>query len=169
MVRFGIERRQRRSAALPHLVFSTLHTNDAAGAYTRLLDMGIEEYLVASTVRGVLAQRLVRKACPYCLEEYAPSAMEKDYLSRVEAPPNLLYQGVGCDKCNHLGYKGQIGLFELLVNSEMIEKLVMERANASRLRNQAIREGMQTLRDDGLKKVQAGITTLSEVLRVTQE
>lgn len=158
-----------QAALTGHLVFSTLHTNDAAGAYTRLLDMGIEEYLVASTVRGVLAQRLVRKACPYCLEEHLPTIMEKDYLSRAEMSPSLLYHGVGCDKCNNLGYKGQIGLFELLVNSEKIEKLVMERANASRLRNQAIRDGMQTLRENGLKKVQAGVTTLSEVLRVTQD
>ncbi|HBG15185.1 MAG TPA: type II secretion system protein GspE [Firmicutes bacterium] len=156
-----------QSALTGHLVFSTVHTNDAAGTFTRLIDMGIEEYLVTSTVRGVLAQRLVRKICPECKEEYQPTAMERDLLAQMENVPPHFYHGVGCEKCNLIGYKGQTGLFELLIPSEEIEGLVMNRASSSTIKKQALKEGMHTLRRDGLEKVSAGVTTISEVLRVT--
>ena len=156
-----------QSALTGHLVFSTVHTNDAAGTFTRLIDMGIEEYLVTSTVRGVLAQRLVRKICPECKQEYQPTAAEREILAQIENVPPILYHGVGCEKCNFIGYKGQTGLFELLIASEEIENLVMNRASSSAIKKQAIKEGMITLRKDGLQKVSEGITTISEVLRVT--
>lgn len=157
-----------QSALTGHLVFSTLHTNDAATALTRLVDMKVEEYLIASTLRGVLAQRLVRRICPHCRREYTPSAKEKALLSEYTDPPAVLYYGAGCEKCNQIGFRGQIGLFELLVVSEEIRNLVMERANSTQIKNQAIKEGMRPLRYDGWEKVINGLTTISEVLKVTQ-
>lgn len=158
-----------QSALTGHLVFSTLHTNDAAATYTRLVDIGIEQYLVASTVKGVLAQRLVRRICPACREEYTPSSAEQEILAEVSQPPVRLYRGTGCEECNHIGYKGRLGLFELLLTSEQIEKLIMANASTSQIRKVAIAEGMKTLREDGWDKVKAGLTTLEEVLRVTQD
>lgn len=157
-----------QSALTGHLVFATLHTNDASSAFTRLIDMGIEEFLVASTIRGVLAQRLVRKICPYCSQTYQPTAAELE-LSGIAKDLNGLRHGVGCEKCNFIGYKGQVGLFELLVATEEVERLVMERANAGRIREVSINHGMITLREDGLAKAKNGVTSLSEVVRVTQE
>lgn len=157
-----------QSALTGHLVLATLHTNDAPSAFTRLIDMGIEGFLVASTVRGVLAQRLVRQICPNCSQSYRPTPAEME-LSGIKDDLSGLRHGVGCEECNSIGYRGQIGLFELLVTSEDIERLVMERANTGRIREAATRMGMTTLRDDGLAKVKAGITTLSEVIRVTNE
>lgn len=157
-----------QSALTGHLVFSTLHTNDAATALTRLVDMKVEEYLIASTLRGVLAQRLVRRICPHCRREYTPTPKEKELLSEYTDPPDLLYYGAGCEKCNHIGFRGQIGLFELLVASEKVKNLIMERANSTQIKNQALREGMRPLRYDGWEKVKNGLTTISEVLRVTQ-
>src|SRR5690606_2513146 len=112
-----------QSALTGHLVFSTLHTNDAATAFTRLVDMKVEEYLVASTVRGVLAQRLVRRICPYCRVEYQPTPEEEKILAKQASPPSVLYHGAGCERCNGIGYRGQIGLFELLMTSPAIETL----------------------------------------------
>jgi type II secretion system protein E len=157
-----------QSALTGHLVLATLHTNDAPSAFTRLIDMGVEEFLVASTVRGVLAQRLVRQICPNCSRNYRPTPAEME-LSGINDDLSGLRHGVGCEECNLIGYKGQIGLFELLVATEEIERLVMERANTGRIRETAIRQGMTTLREDGLNKVKAGVTTLSEVIRVTNE
>lgn len=157
-----------QSALTGHLVLATLHTNDAPSAFTRLIDMGIEEFLVASTVRGVLAQRLVRQICPNCSKEYRPTPAEME-LSGITVDLSGLRHGAGCEQCNFIGYRGQIGLFELLVSTEEIERLVMERANTGRIREAATRMGMTTLREDGLAKVKAGITTLSEVIRVTNE
>lgn len=156
-----------QSALTGHLVFSTVHTNDAAGTFTRLIDMGIEEYLVASTVRGVLAQRLVRKICPACKEEYQPAPAEWEFLAQLADPPSVFYHGRGCAKCNYIGYRGQTGLFELLLTSEAIEGLIMGRAPSSAIKKQAMQEGMMTLQQDGLRKVKAGITTIAELLRVT--
>lgn len=156
-----------QSALTGHLVFSTVHTNDAASTFTRLIDMGIEEYLVASTVRGVLAQRLVRKICPACKEEYQPTPAEQEFLAQLSDPPSAFYHGVGCEKCNFIGYKGQTGLFELLITSEAIESLIMGRAPSSAIKKQAMKEGMITLRQNGLAKVKAGVTTVAEILRVT--
>lgn len=157
-----------QSALTGHLVLATLHTNDAPSAFTRLIDMGVEEFLVASTVRGVLAQRLVRRVCPNCAEIYHPTPAELE-ASGLEGDLDGLRQGAGCEKCNFFGYKGQVGLFELLVVSEAIERLVMERANAGRIREVAVGQEMVTLREDGLSKVKMGTTSISEVIRVTHE
>jgi type II secretion system protein E len=156
-----------QSALTGHLVFATLHTNDAPTAFTRLIDMGVEEFLVASTVCGVLAQRLVRKVCPKCCTSYAPTPQELEIIGARE--PFNFVRGEGCDYCNFIGYKGQLGLFEMLVANEAIERLVMERANSGRIREEALKYSMVTLRDDGIRKMKAGITTLGEVLRVTKE
>lgn len=155
-----------QAALTGHLVFSTLHTNDAAGAITRLLDMGIEEFLAASTVRGVLAQRLVRVICPRCKETYHPSRDELDRLGL--RPGDTFYRGAGCEKCRGIGYRGQTGIYELLEINEEIESLILKRTSSTAIREAAVRRGMALLRDDGLRKVSEGITTLSEVLRVTQ-
>src|SRR5690554_247774 len=157
-----------QSALTGHLVFSTLHTNDAATALTRLVDMKVEEYLIASTLRGVLAQRLVRRICPHCRREYTPTPKEKALLSEYTDPPDILYYGAGCEKCNQIGFRGQIGLFELLVAGEEVKNLIMNRANSAQIKNQAVKEGMRSLRYDGWEKVKNGLTTISEVLRVTQ-
>lgn len=158
-----------QSALTGHLVLATLHTNDAPSAFTRLIDMGVEEFLVASTVRGVLAQRLVRRICPHCSDVYHPTPVEQEVSGLGKEALDGLRQGIGCEKCNFFGYKGQVGLFELLVVTEEIERLVMERANAGRIREVAIGQGMVTLREDGLAKVKAGVTSISEVIRVTNE
>lgn len=156
-----------QSALTGHLVFATLHTNDAPSAFTRLIDMGIEEFLVASTVQGVLAQRLVRRICPHCAVVYQPSVSE---LELVDHPEDYqFHHGTGCEHCNNIGYRGQIGIFELLLSNEEMERLIMERTNTGKLREIAIKNGMIPLRKDGLEKVRNGITTLSEIMRVTRE
>jgi type IV-A pilus assembly ATPase PilB len=160
-----------RAALTGHLVFSTLHTNDAAGAITRLLDMGIEPFLVSSSLEAVIAQRLVRTICPVCKEAYRPDA---ELLREVGFPAEgatviQLYRGRGCEECRFTGYKGRSGIFEILVMSEAIRPLVIERTSSTTLKQAACAHGMKTLRDDGWDKVRAGITTLEEVGRVTQE
>jgi type II secretion system protein E len=157
-----------QSALTGHLVFATLHTNDASSAFTRLNDMGVEEFLVASTVCGVLAQRLVRKICPKCSTPYQPAGQELEMIGENTSGFTFM-RGVGCEYCNSIGYRGQLGLFEMLVTSEEIERLVMERSNSGKIREAATKQGMTTLRDDGIIKVKAGITTLTEVLRVTRD
>ena len=157
-----------QSALTGHLVLATLHTNDASSAFTRLIDMGIEEFLVASTVRGVLAQRLVRKLCPHCKMAYTITDQERELLGGTQHDDEF-YHSEGCDQCNQIGYRGQIGLFEMLETTEEIERLIMERSSSSRIRETAIRQGMVTLRADGLQKIKSGITSLAEVLRVTQD
>jgi general secretion pathway protein E len=156
-----------QSALTGHLVFSTLHTNDSASAFTRLIDMGIEAFLIASTVRGVLAQRLVRRNCPHCLTDYQPTDHEIKLLQEETGDVFPLVFGRGCDHCNEIGYRGQVGLYELLVTNESIARLVMDHAPASRIRELAGEFGMKTLRQDGWVKARSGLTTISEVLRVT--
>ncbi|QDU70606.1 type II secretion system ATPase GspE [Mucisphaera calidilacus] len=151
-----------------HLVFSTLHTNDAASAVTRLLDLGIEPYLVSSSLVGVLAQRLVRRVCPQCSEPHEPSDAE---LSALRFEPDeqqraRFRKGAGCDACRGTGYHGRAGCFELLTVNDEIRKLVQGHESASAINDAAIRAGMRTLTDDGLGKVADGQTTLSEVMRV---
>ncbi len=154
-----------------HLVFSTLHTNDSAGAVTRLVDMGIEPFLVSSSVIGILAQRLVRVICPDCKISYTPAAAELEELgfdpSQVKDP--LFSHGKGCDQCFQTGYHGRTGIYELLLTTENITKLIMQQADSNIIRKAAIQEGMRPLRQDGANKVLKGITTIEEVLRVTQE
>jgi type IV pilus assembly protein PilB len=152
-----------------HLVLSTLHTNDAAGAITRLIDMGIEPFLISSTVNGILAQRLLRRVCLDCREEYAPSDQELKMLgiSREELDNRPFYRGVGCDKCNNSGYKKRVGIFELLIISERIQEMINNREPSPIIRDQAISEGMITLRHDGINQMLNGITSAKEVLQYT--
>lgn len=154
-----------------HLVFSTLHTNDAPGAIVRLIDMGIKPYLVASAVQAALAQRLVRVICPSCKEEYSPT---KEELGMIKLGPDRLkkakfYRGRGCKDCVNTGYKGRIGIFEVLIMTDKIRELVFEKVSSSVVKEKAHALGMVTLREDGIKKVLNGVTTISEVMRVTQQ
>jgi type II secretion system protein E len=159
-----------RAALTGHLVFSTLHTNDAPSAFTRLIDMGIEPFLVASSVEAVLAQRLVRTICSHCKVE---QKVEKDFLRKVGFPEDEIdtakfYKGAGCEECRQLGYQGRMGIYELLILDESIRPLILSRAAASTIAQKAMEGGMRTLRHDGWNKVRAGLTTIEEVLRVTQ-
>jgi general secretion pathway protein E len=154
-----------------HLVFSTLHTNDAAGAITRLQDIGIEPYLVSSSVIAVMAQRLVRTICPRCKESYRPSAQS---LSEIGLEPSdlaegALWRGKGCPYCLNSGYRGRTGIFEVLLMDEDIRSLVSAKTDSNIIKRKSISKGMATLRDDGATKVMAGITTIEEILRVTQD
>ncbi len=161
-----------QSALTGHLVLSTLHTNDAAGGITRLLDMGLEEYLLSSTVNGILAQRLVRKLCPLCRERYvAPDSVIEEMNLRQFSNENViyLYKATGCSECGDIGYKGRQAIIEFLPMSESIRKQIMSHEEAGKIQQQAIQEGMLTLYDDGVLKAIEGITTLEEVLRVTTE
>jgi general secretion pathway protein E len=158
-----------QSALTGHLVFSTLHTNDAASAVTRLLDLGIEPYLVASSLVAVLAQRLVRRVCADCGKEYAPTASELRWLGVDASRASNLRLGAGCAVCRHTGYRGRLGTFEMIVIDEGIRRLIQSRATASEIRDAAIRSGTRLLRDDGIEKILAGITTTSEVERVTAQ
>ncbi len=152
-----------------HLVLSTLHTNDAAGAVTRLIDMGIEPFLISSTMIGVLAQRLIRRVCTKCREEYIPSDEELQMLgvTREEINNRPFYKGRGCDYCNNSGYKGRVGIFELLLVSPAIQALVNDRKPTQYIKEQAMKEGMVTMRQDGIKQILDGITTSKEVLQYT--
>ena len=161
-----------QSALTGHLVLSTLHTNDAAGGITRLLDMGLEEYLLTSTVNGILAQRLVRKLCPACKEGTiaAPEIVNELRLRRF-APEGdiILYKPVGCPACAGMGYRGRLAIIEFLPMTDPVRKLIMAHEEAGAIQKLAISEGMQTLYENGLVKVIQGITTLEEVMRVTSE
>ena len=153
-----------------HLVFSTIHTNDASGTITRLIDMGVEPFLVTSTLEAVLAQRLVRKICQFCKEEYTP---EPEILADLGIKPELasgkkFYRGAGCVKCNNSGYKGRTGLFELLVLNDKIRALVIEKAHTALIKEAAIKAGMKTLLSDGIDKIFLGATTVEEVLKEAQ-
>ena len=152
-----------------HLVLSTLHTNDAAGAVTRLIDMGIEPFLISSTMIGVLAQRLIRRVCTKCREEYIPSDEELQMLgvTREEINNRPFFKGRGCDYCNNSGYKGRVGIFELLLVSPAIQALVNERKPTQFIKEQAMKEGMVTMRQDGIKQILDGITTAKEALQYT--
>ena len=160
-----------QAALTGHLVFSTLHTNDSPGAVTRLVDMGVEPFLITSTVRAVLAQRLIRKICSECKKEYKPSESEllEFGISKEKIKGMKFYKGKGCQKCNDSGYKGRTGLYELLVVDDKIRDLVVKRESLASIRNAACEGGMKTLRENGLKKVMEGITTIEEVLRETKE
>lgn len=147
-----------------HLVLSTLHTNDAATAVTRLVDMGIEPFMIASSLTAVVAQRLVRTICPNCSEEYTPV----EQYAGITLPPKL-YRGVGCDKCFGLGTIGRTAIYEIMPVDQEICSMIIRRAHAGQIKEYAVSHGMKTLRDDGLVRAAAGITTIEEVLRVTQE
>ena len=158
-----------QSALTGHLVFSTLHTNDAPSALTRLLDMGVENFLLSSTIRGILAQRLIRIICPSC-KEVDSSLADREELRLLGIESSVpLYRGKGCEHCAFTGYYGRAGVFELLVVEDEIRKLILKNADANQMRSVARKQGMRTLLEDGADKIKAGKTTLSEVLRVTQE
>jgi general secretion pathway protein E/type IV pilus assembly protein PilB len=153
-----------------HLVFSTLHTNDTPSAFTRLIDMGVEPFLVSSTVEGILAQRLVRTICKDCKDTYVPqiSELPGDFPGVAEKNyPKVLYKGNGCRKCHQTGFKGRTGIHELLLNTDTLKDMVVQRVNANALRIEALKQGMITLRQDGWRKVLIGMTTVEEVARVT--
>jgi len=150
-----------------HLVLATLHTNSAAAAVNRLTDMGVEPFLLASTLLGVLAQRLVRCLCPDCRRAYTPDAGELATLG-LPFPPQQLYAPVGCPACNHTGYRGRTGIYELLQLDEGLRRMIHDRAPEAALQEHARKQGMASLRDDSMRWVEAGRTSLEEVLRVTK-
>ncbi len=159
------------AALTGHLVFSTLHTNDSASAITRLIDMGIEPFLVSSSVNAIIAQRLVRKICLKCKREYYPEAetlseigLSKELLDKV----GYLYRGIGCKECLETGYKGRTGIYEILMMSDSIRAALLKTSDSNLIKRQAIDEGLHALREDGTRKVKDGITVVEEVLRVTQ-
>jgi len=159
------------SALTGHLVLSTLHTNDAPSAVTRLLDMGMEDFLLSSTLIGILAQRLVRVACPFCQTPYSPdpSVLREMHLDGQTLEGMQITEVKGCDKCSNTGYWGRSGIFEFLRVTDEIQRLILDKRDANVIKEAARKSGMRTLREDGWLKVKRGITTVSEVLRVTQE
>jgi type IV pilus assembly protein PilB len=150
-----------------HLVFSTLHTNDSASALTRLIDMGVEPFLIASSVIAILAQRLVRMICPSCKEEYTPASEALKELHLGEK--GKYYHGKGCSKCKDTGFAGRVGIYELLLLNDEIRNMVAAKVSAQDIKKKAVALGMRTLFDDGMQKVNSGMTTVEEVLRVTEE
>ena len=160
-----------QSALTGHVVLSTLHTNDASSGVTRLLDMGVEDYLLTSTVNGILAQRLVRRLCPHCREPYSPRPELAARFDRLGHPPGgiTLYRPVGCEQCNGTGYRGRLVISEVLLMTDPIRKLVLGHATATEIQKAATAEGMATMYEDGLRKSLDGRTTVEEVLRVAEE
>jgi general secretion pathway protein E len=159
------------SALTGHLVLTTLHTNDAPSAITRLIDMGTEDYLLSSTVIGILAQRLVRVACPFCRVPYSPSpaVLKEMKLNGSDLAGLNISEVKGCEKCSHTGYWGRTGIYEFLKITDDVQKLILGKKDSNMIKEAARRNGLRTLREDGWLKVKQGITTISEVLRVTQE
>ncbi len=158
------------AALTGHLVFSTLHTNDAPGAITRLMDMGVESYLAASSLEGIVAQRLVRRICKHCKEEYEPPLEFRQLIEQElgAEPPARLWRGRGCVECRYTGYSGRTGIYELLVMNDEIRDMVLRHASTGEIRQRAILQGMSGLRQDGWRKVVDGTTTIEEVIAVTQ-
>jgi general secretion pathway protein E len=161
-----------QSALTGHLVLSTVHTNDAPSTVNRLLDMGVEDYLLTSTIVGILAQRLVRTLCPQCKEPYValPEIVAQMHLRKfTQAPEITLWRACGCGQCANTGYVGRVGILEMLPMTDVLRSLIMKHATATELRAEAVREGMLTMYEDGLRKALKGVTTFEEVLRVTRE
>ncbi len=154
-----------------HMVFSTLHTNDAPGALTRLIDMSIKPYLVASAVQAIMAQRLVRVICKNCKMEYEPTGVDISMLRSAKPLPNnaKFYKGKGCGECSQTGYRGRIAIFELLIIQDKLREMVFDNRPANELKKKARELGMHTLREDGIRKALKGVTTISEVIRITQQ
>jgi len=164
-----------QAALTGHLVFSTLHTSSAAGALPRMIDLGAERFLIASTVNAIVGQRIVRQICPHCKESFVPPQQliveMKNVLGNLypQETDGKLFRGKGCSNCGTLGYLGRLGIFEVLPVSEKITRLVLEKIDAMTLEKQAASEGMITMKQDGYMKVLRGETTIEEVLRVAQE
>ena len=154
-----------------HLIFSTLHTNDAASGVARLLDMGIESYLITSTIRCFIAQRLVRRVCNLCKKEvHVTTDILKEFKEQVVFDAGTtIYEHTGCDACHQTGYSGREAIYEFLVLNDDMQKLILGRATAGEIKAKAIASGMKTLRQSGWEKVKQGVTTLQEVIRVTQD
>jgi type II secretory ATPase GspE/PulE/Tfp pilus assembly ATPase PilB-like protein len=159
-----------KAALTGHLVFSTLHTNDAASAFIRLIDIGIKPFLVASGIRAILGQRLVRTICTTCKEPYRPKEEEFELLGFRDVDPNKieLFHGAGCENCNHTGYTGRLGAYELLITTDVLRQMIMDGASSSALRRAARVDGMKTMREDAWAKALKGITTIEEVNRKTR-
>jgi Tfp pilus assembly ATPase PilU len=161
-----------QAALTGHLVLSTLHTNNAASSITRLLDMGVQDFLLTSTLSGTVAQRLVRRLCRHCREPYVamPEVILQLGLRRYSSSPDItLHRPKGCRECHGTGFFGRISIFEILAISDGIRRLILQRAESHELERAAIQEGMRTMYDDGMSKAVAGITTLEEVLQVTRD
>ena len=160
-----------QSALTGHLVLSTLHTNNAAGSISRLLDMGVEDYLLTSTVEAVLAQRLVRVLCPHCRQQYTPmeDIIRLLRLAGISDENPVLYRAVGCEQCDGIGYAGRIALIELMVMTDSLRHLIVTRADTTEIAKQSAKEGYPTMFHDGMRKAMDGITSVEEVIRVTQE
>jgi len=155
-----------QAALTGHLVLSSIHANDAIGVIFRLLDLGIERYLVASTVVGIVAQRMLRRICPYCRTAYQPTAEERAaYEEEMKEKPGPLFAGAGCHLCNNTGFRGRTGLYEVLIVTDRIRDMVLSNAGAAEIKAQAVKDGMTTIRRNGMVKAKEGITTLGEVLR----
>ena len=159
------------SSLTGHLVLSTIHTNDAAGAFPRLIDMGCEPFLIATSLLGVISQRLVRVLCPHCKAPYQPTAFEIKNLglTKEQVETAKVHKAVGCNKCNNKGYIGRTLIQELLMVTEEIRTLVMQRKDSGAIKKKAVDQGMKTFRDNGIHKVLNGITTIEELLSNTQE
>jgi len=160
-----------QAALTGHLVFSTLHTNDAPSAITRLIDMGVAPFLVSSAIQAIMAQRLVRTICPSCKrpKDYKPHELAWIGLREEEVQGVTFYEGAGCKDCNHTGYKGRLGIFEMMEMTGELRELAFRKASTNKVRDEAIVSGMRTLREDGVRKVIAGLTTIEEILRITAE
>jgi general secretion pathway protein E len=159
-----------QSALTGHLVFSTLHTNDSASAITRLVDIGVEPFLISSSVIAVVAQRLVRVLCDHCKEAYTPGViLESIGISREQLKNHTIYQASGCEKCFNTGYRGRIGIFEIMHLGEGLKNLILKTYDATQIKQYALQYNMKTLRQSGIDKVLTGTTTIEEVLRVTQQ
>jgi type IV pilus assembly protein PilB len=157
-----------KAATTGHLVLSTLHTNDAAGAITRLIDMGVEPFLVASSLAGIISQRLVRTLCSKCKRSYLvePGTPEGDFLGLTAGRTFTAYAPAGCSQCAKIGYRGRIGIQEVLPVTPAIRQMAKQRASEQEIKSQARLEGMLTMREDGIEKVRAGITSVKEIMRV---
>jgi general secretion pathway protein E len=161
-----------QAALTGHLVFSTLHTNDSASAITRLIDMGIEPFLVTSSVNAIVAQRLARKICPVCKQQYFPESetlLEIGLSQEMLGREGFLWRGTGCKECLGTGYKGRTGVYEILMISDSIKTTILKTSDSNIIKKQGVAEGLHTLREDGARKVEDGVTTIEEVLRVTQQ
>jgi type IV pilus assembly protein PilB len=157
-----------QAALTGHLVLSTLHTNDAPASVTRLINIGVEPYLISSAVNAILAQRLVRKVCGHCKTEYKPTDEMKEFLTLQGFTSEVMYQGAGCDRCRKTGYAGRLGIYELLVMDDSLRDMVTANPDVTQLRKMCRERGLVTLREDGFLKVMKGLTTVDEILRVTE-
>jgi len=158
-----------QAALTGHLVLSTLHTNDAPSSITRLINIGIEPYLISASLNGVVAQRLVRRVCSNCKEQYVPSDEVKQALERARMEVDVLWRGKGCEHCRKTGYSGRCGIYEVLVLDDAVRDMIAARPNVTELRRYCHEHGMVSLREDGLRKLRRGVSTVEEVLRATED